>query len=254
MTIYFDQLTQRTISSDDLDDVFGASMHQPVMALEEPVLDSKGSSANPVGSFNEVIAKASEGDTLRSIDVDYHANFTRGKDYSVIMGVFMLSNGKLTIMDDSGLEVPVHEAVPVSDTFMLIPKVDERVEMLNNLRTKRDSMTADAQSIVDDIAALDEFDAEWHTPFGLMSDEDKGALLLASSEGKEIQGYLPARFSDNVWHETDFDKPLWNTQAYYRVKPLSYKLLDSILMDMKFEITELDAAIHELQAAIDSDW
>ncbi|AUR99364.1 coil containing protein [Vibrio phage 1.264.O._10N.286.51.F2] len=230
------------------------TMHQPVMALDEPVLDSKGSSSNPVGSFNEVIAKASEGDTLRSIDVFHIDNFTHGKDYSVIMGEFMLSNGKLTIVDDSGLEVPVHEAVPVSDTFMLIPKVDERVEMLNNLRTKRDNMNADAQSIVDDIAALDEFDAEWNTPFGLMSDEDKGALLLASSEGMEIQGYLPARFFDDVWHETDYDKPLWNPDAYYRVKPLSYKLLDSILMDMKFEITEFDAAIYELQADIDSDW
>lgn len=230
------------------------TMPQPVMALDEPVLDSKGSSANPVGSFNEVIAKASEGDTLRSIDVDHAPNFTRGKDYSVIMGVFMLSNGKLTIMDDSGLEVPVHEAVPVSDTFMLIPKVDERVEMLNNLRTKRDDMTADAQSIVNDIAALDEFDAEWNTPFGLMSDEDKGALLLASSEGIEIQGNYVGRFSNEKWRETDFDKPLWNPDAYYRVKPLSYKLLDSILMDMKFEITELDAAIYELESAMDSDW
>lgn len=232
-------------------------MHQPVMALDESVLDSKGSSANPVGTFDEVILKASEGDMLRSMD-NADGFYTTGDHFEVIVGTKAFSHGMLTVEDDDGLEVPRLEMLDnrreLHTLFKLIPKVDERVEMLNNLRTKRDNMNADAQSIVDDIAALDEFDAEWNTPFGLMSDEDKGALLLASSEGMEIQGYIAGRFSNEKWRETDFDKPLWNLGAYYRVKPLSYKLLGSILMDMEFEINELDAAIYELQAGIDSDW
>ena len=236
---------------------FGDTMHQPVVALEAPVVHPVSTSTNPVGTFDEVILKASEGDMLRSMD-NADGFYTTGDHFEVIVVTKPFSNGMLTIEDDDGLEVPRLEMLDtrrdLHTMFKLVPKVDERVEMLNNLRTKRDSMTADAQSIVDDIAALDEFDAEWNTPFGLMSDEDKGALLLASSEGIEIQGNYIGRFAEEKWRETDFDKPLWNPDAYYRVKPLSYKLLDSILMDMKFEITELDAAIYELESAMDSDW
>lgn len=233
---------------------FDAPMHQPVVALEAPVVHPMSVSTNPVGTFDEIILKASEGDMLRSMD-NADGFYTTDNHFEVIMGTLPYSNGYLTIMDDDGLEVPRLELldgrIQLHTLFRLVPKVDERVEMLNNLRTKRDSMTANAQSIVDDIASLDEFDAEWNTPFGLMSDEDKGALLLASSEDKTIQGALPW---EKTWHKTSFDKPVWNPNAYYRVKPLSYSLLDSILMDIKFEITELDASIYELQSDIDSDW
>lgn len=232
-------------------------MHQPVEAVEAPVVHSKSETTNPVGSFDSIILKASEGDMLRSMD-NADGFYTIGNDFEVIVGNETFSLNMLTIRDDDGLEVPRSELLPSRVTlysqFMLIPKVDDRVVTLNNLRTKRDEMNADAQSIVDDIKELDAFDAEWNTPFGLMSDVDKGALLLASSEGKEIQGYMLERFDDLVWHKTDFDKPLWNPRAYYRVKPLSYQLLNEMLNDLYAEITTIEAEIFRLEMDIDSDW
>lgn len=231
---------------------------RPALALsfdEVAKPQSMGVATNPVGTFDEIILKASEGDMLRSMD-NADGFYTTDDHFEVVVGIQYFSNGVLTIKDDDGLEVPRLEQftqrILLHTLFMLIPKVDERIEMLNNLRTKREEKIADAQSIADDIASLDEFDSFWHTRFGDMSDVDKGALLLASSEGKEIQCYMPSRFGDDVWHATDFDKPLWNPQAFYRVKPLSYMLLDSMLMDVKFEITELDASIYELQSAIEA--
>jgi len=234
-----------------------AAMHQPVMPLEAPVSDSKGTSANPVGTFDEVILKASEGDTMRAMDVVNDVLFSRGKDYTVTMGSQPFSNGMLTLVDEVGLEVPRTEVLfirkELPDTFMLIPKVDERVEMLDNLRTKRDEMTADAQSIIEDLAKLDEFDADDYTPFGLMSDAEKGALLLADSEGKEIQGFLFGRADLSGWSATDRERPTWNPRAYYRVKPLSYELLNSILSDVESDIADINSDIRALEVEL-GDW
>lgn len=240
-----------------MDEVFHDMMHQTVVAVEAPVVHSKSFSANPVGTFDELISKASEGDMLRSMD-NADGFYTVGDYFEVIVGNETFSLNMLTIRDDDGLEVPRSELLPSRITlhsqFTLIPKTDEREEVLNSLRTKRDEMNADAQSIVDDIKALDAFDAEWNTPFGLMSDEDKGALLLASSEGKEIQGFIHDRFLDETWRATDYDKPLWNPRAYYRVKPLSYQLLTEMLNDLYAEITTIEAEIFRLEMDIDSDW
>lgn len=238
-----------------MDEVFHDMMHQPVEAVEAPVVHSKSETTNPVGSFDSIILKASEGDMLRSMD-NADGFYTVGNDFEVIVGNENFSLNMLTIRDDDGLEVPRSELLPSRVTlysqFMLIPKVDDRVVTLNNLRTKRDEMNADAQSIVDDIKALDAFDAEWNTRFGLMSDSDKGALLLAFSEGKTIQGAHESRGA--TWQPTDFAEPRWNPEVYYRVKPLSYQLLTEMLNDLYAEITTIEAEIFRLEMDIDSDW
>lgn len=49
--------------------------------------------------------------------------------------------------------------------------------------------------------------------WGDMSDEEKGALLLAQHKGKTIQSTLEPHF----WHDSNFGH--WANHVYYRVKP-----------------------------------
>lgn len=239
-----------------LDVAMSTATNNFLMALEAPVTHSEPSYDGYVDTFDEVILHASEGDTLRAINVYNTDLFTVGKEYPVIMGEMMFSTGMATFVDEVGLEVPRIEVLPMRkdlhDTFMLIKGESPVEKALRELTTKRDKMIADAEELRNDLKKLDEFDSEWNIPYSQLSDVDKGALHLAAYEGKTIQ-YATALVIGSGWADCT---PLWldMDEAFYRVKPLSYQIINDLLEEVQAALDLINRDIAELEGESGEVW
>ena len=75
------------------------------------------------------------------------------------------------------------------------------------------------------------------TPFGELSDEDKGALLLAHYNGDALQYWV-----DDEWVNLDWE-PMWLNDSIYRVKPQA-------LIELENKMISLDASVDAAQMTL----
>lgn len=68
--------------------------------------------------------------------------------------------------------------------------------------------------------------------WGEMTPEEKGALLLAHHEGRDIE----FRWRSDTWYETD---PEWHPSLFYRVKPEEPKIEEKVFDEVHLEVTAI---------------